>query len=519
VDAPKDTKSTALSERIKHFEWSNSASQALHAFTNIKLADFRRYLICTGLVVIAALVAESSNSLTTAPSLTLIFLVPVVVSARRYGLRPAVFTAVLSVLCWDFFFTLPYYTLYMSDPRDVAAFVVFLVVSLVVGGMTAQIQRQNHQLASQAQSMSWLYGLSQEILLLPTVDKIASFAASRISDVLGTQAVVCLRGHDSGDPVMFPPQIRLSPEELAAAERAWSESAPSERWGRYDFLALRTLQGRIGSVGISRCASALSEEERQKLEALLNQVAIAIERAWLAHDVEHARMVAETERLRNALLTSVSHDLRTPLTTILGALSTLEDVRGALDASTRSELVSTARDEAERLNRFVGNLLDITRLESGNLRARLMATDIDDVVECVLRRGRSMLASHVIEVSVPEDLPLANADFALLEQVLFNLLDNAAKYSPPHTKIRIRAFESESSVVLEIADEGPGIPEPVRERVFEKFNRYILGDSVPPGTGLGLTISRGFLKSMSGTIHVAGAEGHGTVFSIRLKRA
>jgi two-component system, OmpR family, sensor histidine kinase KdpD len=507
---------SASSKRFNRHAVS-SVRLAGEVLASVSLADFGPYLVCLGLVVVATLVAESSNSLTAASSLTLMFLVAVVVSARRYGLWPALFTTVLSVLCWDFFFTRPYYSLFMSDPRDVVALVVFLIVSLIVGGMTAQIKRQNEQLASQAQSMSWLYRLSQEISLLPTVDEIASFAASRIAGLLNAEAVVCLRGHDNADYLVFPPQIRLTPEEIAAATVAGSDET---KGGRYDFLPLMTLQGHIGSVGLSKPASSISSDERPKLDALLNQVAIAIERAWLEHDIEHARMVAETERLRNALLTSVSHDLRTPLTTIIGALSTLEGTENLVNPSARSRLVSTARDEAERLDRFVGNLLDITRLESGNLKARLTATDIADVVESALRRGRTMLANHAIDVSLPEDLPFASADFALLEQVLFNLLDNAAKYSPPHTTIRIRAFAAANSVAIEVADDGPGVPEQAYERIFEKFGRFAFGDSVPPGTGLGLTICRGFLKSMNGTISVSrGSKGHGAVFTIQLNRA
>jgi two-component system sensor histidine kinase KdpD len=313
------------------------------------------------------------------------------------------------------------------------------------------------------------------------------------------------------------------PDEIAAAELAWSAPAtPSRAWrGRYDFLPLKALRGFIGSVGISGPEPSFpSAAERQKLEAILNQVAIAIERAWLARDIEHERMSAETERLRNALLTSVSHDLRTPLTAIIGALTMIESAEEPLDAATRSELIATARAEAERLNRFIGNLLDVTRLESGSLRARLMPTDIADVVESALERGKSMLADHIVDAELPDELPPVSADFILLEQVLFNLLDNAAKYSPPHSRIGIRAVASATSVVIEIADEGPGIPECAREKIFEKFARFTLGDSVPPGTGLGLPICRGFLRSMNGTIGVSGgARGRGAVFSIRLNRA
>jgi two-component system sensor histidine kinase KdpD len=497
-----------------------------------KLARFRSagvfpYLTSVGLVTAATAVAELTFNITSAAGLTPFFLVAVVIAAQRHGLWPAVFASFLGVLSWDYFFTVPYYSLEIDSARDIFALITFLIVALVVSGMTAQIRHQNERLGNLADSIAGLYRLSQEFSQLATVDELASFVVSRLSEMLRCETVVVLRDH--GNEVarlVFPVGHKLEREEITAAEGIFFMLAVSNRLdresgGRYAFLPLNALHGRIGSVGISRPdAPELTIEERQKLDAFLSQAALAVERAWLARDIEHAQMTAETERLRNALLTSVSHDLRTPLTTIIGALSTLKTMGESFNPEIRDELVSTARSEAERLNRFVGNLLDTTKLESGALQARLVPTDVCDVVEIALERARPLLARHMIEVALPPELPPVSADFVMLEQVVFNVLDNAAKYSPVDTKIEIRGDAVDNQVVVKIVDEGLGIPEEAREKLFEKFTRFAHGDSKPPGTGLGLMICRGFLNIMNGSITASNrTDKRGAVFTIRLQRA
>lgn len=483
------------------------------------------YPASVGLVAAAAGVSELSYRIASADSLTLIFLIAVVISARLYGLWPAVMTSILSLLCWDYFFTLPYYELYFSDPRDIFALVAFLVVALVTSGMTAQIRRQNVRLAMLADSITGLYRLSQDFSQLATIDDVANFTVSNLSKTLRCETVVVLRDHYDGSSLLvFPTDCKLEPDELTAAEGVYYALSTSN-WldrgtgGRYGFLPLNALHGRIGSVGISRpAAPELTAEERQKLDSFLNHAALAIERAWLARDIEHAQMTAETERLRNALLTSVSHDLRTPLTTIIGALSTLTSMGDAFSPAIRAELIATARSEADRLNRFVGNLLDITRLESGTLTAKLVSVDLAEVVETALVRAEPLMGHRTVEISLPAEELAVRADFAMLEQVIFNILDNAAKYSPDVSTIRICGAQNGDTVVLEIADEGEGIPEHAREKLFEKFTRYSQGDSKSPGTGLGLMICRGFLRIMNGTITASNrTDRRGAVFTLSLQ--
>jgi two-component system sensor histidine kinase KdpD len=256
------------------------------------------------------------------------------------------------------------------------------------------------------------------------------------------------------------------------------------------------------------------------LDALLDQAAVAIERVSLAQDVDQVRLQAETERLRNALLTSVSHDLRTPLATIIGSLTSLKSFGESYDARTRLELVSSAQDEAERLNRFVGNLLDMTRLESGGVSVKLEPIDPGDAIGVALNRARPMLVHHRTKVDLAQDMPMVKADFVLLEQIMFNLVDNAAKYTPPGTTICISGHVDGDVVEIAIIDEGQGIPPDSLEAIFNKFTRLQAGDRKGAGTGLGLPICRGFAEAMGGTIVASNRQDRsGAIFTMRLGKA
>jgi two-component system sensor histidine kinase KdpD len=236
------------------------------------------------------------------------------------------------------------------------------------------------------------------------------------------------------------------------------------------------------------------------LDALIDQAALAIERVNLAEDVDRSRLAAETERLRSALLTSISHDLRTPLAWILGSATSLRTYRDGLDDAAQEELIATIQDEAERLNRFIANLLDMTRLESGAIEPRRELVDLADIVGSALHRAAKVLARHGVAVDLAPDLPMLRLDPVLFEQVLFNLLDNAAKYAPPGTEVRIRGRRDGTLVRLEVLDEGDGIPATELEPIFAKFHRVQATDRRRAGTGLGLAICRGFVEAMRGTI-------------------
>jgi two-component system sensor histidine kinase KdpD len=282
---------------------------------------------------------------------------------------------------------------------------------------------------------------------------------------------------------------------------------------------MRTGRGLIGAIGIDddRTGPLLTPDQRRLLDALVDQGALAIERVLLVEDMDRVKRTVESERLRSALLTSISHDLKTPLASVLGAASTMRDLASNLSDTEKRDLLATVIDESERLNRFIANLLDMTKLESGAIVPNTALHDVGEIVGSALHRASKILARHKVSLELAADLPMLELDAVLFEQVLFNLLDNAAKYSPPDTTISISSFREKSAVSLQVADEGEGIPPAELESVFDKFYRVQKGDHVRPGTGLGLAISRGFVEAMGGRITAANrADRNGAVINIRL---
>jgi two-component system sensor histidine kinase KdpD len=317
----------------------------------------------------------------------------------------------------------------------------------------------------------------------------------------------------------------LDKADLAAANWAWSNDRPAGRGSetlpgaKRLFLPMRTGRGPIGVIGIDddRTGPLLTPDQRRLLDALVDQSALAIERVQLVEDMDRAERNVESDRLRQALLTSISHDLKTPLASVLGAASTLRDLSPKLSEAEKADLLGTVIDESERLNRFIANLLDMTKLESGAVVPNATLQDLTEIVGSALRRAGKILGRHRVALDLAPNLPMLELDAVLFEQVLFNLLDNAAKYAPDDTTIAIRAIRDKDSVLLQVMDEGAGIPPADLEQVFDKFYRANKGDHVRAGTGLGLAISRGFVEAMHGTISATNrADRSGAVLTIRL---
>jgi two-component system sensor histidine kinase KdpD len=323
----------------------------------------------------------------------------------------------------------------------------------------------------------------------------------------------------------YPPEDTLDEADLAAAKWAWQRNRTAGRGSdslpgaKRLFLPMRTGGGVIGVVGIDsdKAGPLFTPDERRLLDALIDQSALAIERVHLVADVERVKRSVESERLRTALLTSISHDLKTPLAGVLGSASALRDLGGKLSPGERADLLATIIDESERLNRFIANLLDMTKLESGAVKPKLTLHDVREIVGSALRRAEKVLAGRRVDLELAPDLPMLELDAVLFEQVLFNLLDNAASYAPAGTPITVRSARDGDSAVIEVMDEGEGIADADLERVFDKFYRTMKADQVRAGTGLGLAISRGFIEAMHGTIVAGNRPGrNGAVFTIRL---
>jgi two-component system sensor histidine kinase KdpD len=323
----------------------------------------------------------------------------------------------------------------------------------------------------------------------------------------------------------YPPEDILDDADIAAAKWAWENDRAAGRGSdtlpgaRRLFLPMHTGRGAVGVMGIDsdKPGPLLTPDQRRLLDALRDQGALAIERVGLVEEMDRVERAAETERLRSALLTSISHDLKTPLAAVLGAAGALRDLGGKLSEAERSDLLATIIDESERLNRFIANLLDMTKLESGAVSPNVGLHDLGEIVGSALRRAGRILSRHNVELELAPDLPMLEVDAVLFEQALFNLLDNAAKYAPADTTIRMQSWRGGDSVYLCVLDEGSGIPLADLDHIFDKFYRAQKTDQVRAGTGLGLAISRGFVEAMHGTIMAANRiDRTGAAFTISL---
>jgi two-component system sensor histidine kinase KdpD len=371
-----------------------------------------------------------------------------------------------------------------------------------------------------------LYAISRKLEGTGSHDDVLWATAYQTASMLKVRVVLLLP--ENGTLTVragYPPEDALDAADLAAAKWSWDANCTAGRGAdslpgaKRLFLPMRTGRGAIGVVGIDsdKQGPLFTPDERRLLDALIDQAALAIERVHLVADVERVKRSVESERLRSALLTSISHDLKTPLAAVLGSASALRDLGGKLSAGERADLLQTIIDESERLNRFIANLLDMTKLESGAIKPKLTRHDLREIIGSALRRAEKVLAGRRIDLDLAPELPMVALDAVLFEQVLFNLLDNAASYAPAGTPITIRSARDGNQAVIEVMDEGEGIAEADLERVFDKFYRTMKADKVRAGTGLGLAISRGFVEAMHGTIVAANrATRSGAVFTIRL---
>jgi two-component system sensor histidine kinase KdpD len=482
-------------------------------------------------IALAAVAAALGVSLALRPFLRvenvdLFFLTAIVGVAVRYGLWPSLAASIAASLCYNFFFMEPVYTFTITDPTNVAAFVLFTSLAILVSNLAGRGRTQTVTALQRVRSIESLYAFSRKLASAGTLDDVLWATAHQIAAMLKVRVVLLLP--DNGSIAVrsgFPPEDRLDAADLAAAKWAWEQSRPAGRdsdalpGAKWLFLPMRTGRGPIGIVGICRDEPGplLRSEQRRLLDALADQGALAIERVHLVGDIERVRREAEADRLRSALLTSISHDLKTPLAAVLGAAGALRDLPKSLDDAAKADLLATIIDESERLNRFIANLLDMTKLESGAVAPHVAPHDVGEIVGSALERAGKILAKHRVEMAIGPDLPMIAVDPVLFEQVLFNLLDNAAKYAPAGTIVSIQGWHEDDAVKLQVLDEGDGVPEADLERIFDKFHRAQKGDHVRAGTGLGLSISRGFVEAMHGTITAANRiDRSGAVFTITL---
>jgi two-component system sensor histidine kinase KdpD len=463
-------------------------------------------------------------------NLIMVYLLGVIIVATRYGRGPSLVASLLSVAAFDFFFVPPYFTFAVSDTQYLVTFAVMLMVALVISSLAVRIRAQAESARERERRMAALYAMSRELAGTRGARELREVAVRHIAEVFRTQVVVLLPQPDGrltpapGDAAQFP----MDASELAVGQwvhehgQVAGQSTDTLPGASGLYLPLTGSRGTVGVLGLRpRDPRPLqAPEQLHQLEAFASQTALAIERARLAEDAERAHVRAETERLRNLLLSSVSHDLRTPLASITGAASTLLENDERLDAGTRRDLLETLHEEADRLNRLVQNLLEMTRLESGAMQLHTEWHSVEELVGAALGRFGKALARRPVTTRVPPELPLVPMDDVLIEQVLINLLDNALKYTPAESPIEVSAEDGGGAVLIEVADRGPGLPPGEERRIFEKFHRTEAAPTVR-GAGLGLAICRGIVQAHGGRIWAENRPGGGVTvrFTLPVKEA
>jgi two-component system sensor histidine kinase KdpD len=484
---------------------------------------WRRYLFSLGLVALITLLGVPIHTLIEPTNLVMLYLAVVVVAAIYLGRGPSIVAAVLSVLAFDFLFVPPRFTFVVSDTQYLVTFAGLLIVGLVISTLTAQTREQAEVAQRREAQTAALYELSQDLAAAMGLEAIMQTVIAHVGQTFSRKALILLPEGEVVKPYALSPGMTLDENELAVAAWAFQHGQPAGRGtdtlpaATVRYLPLKTAHGVVGVLGVqpSDPDVHLTPEQRRLLEVFASQAALAIERAQLAEQARQAQLLQATEKLQTALLNSISHDLRTPLVSITGALSSLQEDSISLDEATRQSLVETAYEEARRLNRLVGNLLDMTRIEAGAMRVIAEPCDVQDVIGSTLDRLADRLKDRPVTVDVPPTLPLVPMDFVLIVQVLVNLLDNALKYSPPDTPIEVRAQLADAYLEIAVADRGVGIPPEDLVRVFDKFYRVQQPGSVT-GTGLGLSICKGIIEAHGGTIKADNHAGGGTVVILRL---
>jgi two-component system sensor histidine kinase KdpD len=481
------------------------------------------YVQAVAVVALATAVAWLSFRFLELADLVMIYLLGIVIVSTRRTRGPSIVASILSVAALDFFFVPPYLTFAVSDTQHFVTFAVMLIAGLLISGLTVRIQTQAEAAREREQRTAALFALSRELASTGGVDELLTTAVQHIAEVFRSKVAVLVATAD-GRLVPRGGGMGFEVESSEAAVARWvyehrqaaglgTSTLPgaSALW-----IPLVAPRGPVGALGLRPTDrhGFDAPEQLHQLETFANQTALAVERARLAEEAQETQVRMESERLRSSLLSSVSHDLRTPLATITGSASALLEHGGTLGASAQRELLESIREEGERLNRLVQNLLEMTRLDSGALRLRRQWHPLEEVIGAALERLQPRLAGRRVTTRVPPDLPLVPIDDVLVEQVLINLLDNALKYTPAGSPIMIIATATDRAVTVEVADHGPGLAHGDEDRVFEKFFRGTPGAG--RGAGLGLAICKGIVEAHGGRIWAQNLPEGGVAFLFTL---
>ena len=505
VGAPRD-------ERIRRLAGADTPPPRAYAWSALS-------------VVVTTALAYALHATLALPDPEMLYLVTIMVAAAFLGRGPSLLAATLSVAAYDFFFVPPYYTFTVDDSSRLLTFAMMFGVGLVISTMTLRLRRQERDASARAERMAVLYALSRDLGSAVTLEDMARIAVEHVVQTLrypvqAARALVFTRGAEAplASQAARPLNATLDTQDEGVARwvlehgRAAGVGTDTVPGARCLCLPLKSGPEAFGVLAITpEPLTAFHAEQVDFLEALARQLSFAAERAHLVEEAKAIALRARTEEMRSALLSSVSHDLRTPLATITGAATTLRDQKN-LSEITRKELVDGLCEEAERLERLVSNLLEMTRLQSGETKVKREWVPLEELVGSALNRLESKLGARRVETRLPSDLPLLSVDPVLIEQVLINLVDNAIKYTPSATPIEISAGSRRQAIEVTVADRGPGLAPGEESRLFERFYRG--GANGAGGAGLGLAICRGIIEAHGGTVTAENRPGGGALFRL-----
>jgi two-component system sensor histidine kinase KdpD len=508
----------------------------------------RRYVVSLALVAAATLVGIPLHTIIDPANLVMLYLVAVVIAAIYLGRGPSVITAILGVLALDFFLVPPTLTFAVSDTQYILTFLGLLIVGLVISALTVRVREEADAAQQRESETAELYEFTRDLAATSGIEEIVQAVITHISQTFSREIIIFLAEGDSLQARASSPEFSVTDSELAVATWAFQHNEPAGRGtdtlpaAQIRCHPLKTPRGVVGILGVKPMnpTSHLTQRQHRLIESFANQAALAIERAQLAEQARQTQLLQATEKLQTALLNSISHDLRTPLVSITGALSSLLDENSNLDSEARHNLLDTALGESERLNHLVGNLLDMTRIEAGAVHIKHELCDVQDIIGSALGRLAAPLEGRTVNVNLPADLPLVPMDFALIVQVLVNLLDNALKYSFSDQPIDLNARVVGSNLEIQVNDRGIGIPPQDIGYVFDKFFRVQRAEvarkliAISPnttkhdpvfrihrpdkatGTGLGLSICKGLVEAHGGIIRAENRDGGGTSITFTL---
>ena len=484
-----------------------------------------RYVWGVPVVFACTAIARLMSNVLAPTNLVMIYLLGVVLVAARLGRGPSMLASVLSVLAFDFFFVPPRMTLAVRDTEYLLTFVGLFVVGVLIGTIAGRLRAQAEASRLRERRTTALYRISREFNHARSLEEVTRVAEERISEILGAEVWILIPDGTGGlEPAPglmsgFP----LRPEELAVARWTFDHGTPAGHGtstlpaAKALYVPLSASERTIGVLALypGEDSEPPGPDRMRFIEALASQTALVLERIRLAAEAQRAALRTESERLKDSLLRSVSHDLRTPLGTITGAASSLADPDSPLSAEDRRDMAQSIWIEAERLNRLVRNLLNMSRLESGTVRLQTEWHPIDEVIGGALTRLDRLLAGRPVAINLPQDLPLVPLDGVLIEQVLINLVENAIKYTPPDSPIGVAARAEARNLIVEVSDRGPGLPAGSEEAVFTKFHQAGDGPG-SKGVGLGLAICKGFVEAHGGWIRAENRPGGGATFRFGL---